>query len=209
MHWKNIFVRKYLERKAAEKAAESDESEKSGDDQVSQASPSNDLVTDSTHSHSRGDGPRRLWPFSVNSKHRQTLRRLDGTSQTVVRSPSSEQIEELDRPAFSSELRGQNASSRKVLPRGVAIPYSRLKKDRFFDWPPDPTLSRATPMPFRESILPPPAPDTAGAGIEAEGTRDAGDAADRHSTPTEVPRGLRRRRRSNEVDNGIPTDILF
>ena len=26
------------------------------------------------------------------------------------------------------------------------MPYFRFRKDRFFDWPPDPTVSRATPL---------------------------------------------------------------
>jgi len=51
-----------------------------------------------------------------------------------------------ERPAFSSMIHGSSSSSKKIEPRAVAIPYSRLKKDRFFDWPPDPTVSRATPM---------------------------------------------------------------
>jgi hypothetical protein len=50
-----------------------------------------------------------------------------------------------DRPVFSSSNQGA-LTSRKIQPRSVAVPYSRFKKDRFFDWPPDPTVSRATPL---------------------------------------------------------------
>ena len=50
-----------------------------------------------------------------------------------------------DRPVFSSTIHGAVAG-RKIQPRSVAVPYSRFKKDRFFDWPPDPTVSRATPL---------------------------------------------------------------
>jgi len=50
-----------------------------------------------------------------------------------------------ERPAFHSALHGQASSNKKLEPRAVAIPYSRIKKDRFYDWPPDPTVSRATP----------------------------------------------------------------
>lgn len=50
-----------------------------------------------------------------------------------------------DRPVFASAIQGSLAT-RRTHPRSVAIPYSRLKKDRFFDWPPDPTVSRATPL---------------------------------------------------------------
>lgn len=49
------------------------------------------------------------------------------------------------RPAFHSALHGHSSSNKKLEPRAVAIPYSRIKKDRFYDWPPDPTVSRATP----------------------------------------------------------------
>jgi hypothetical protein len=51
-----------------------------------------------------------------------------------------------DRPAFHSDLHGQSTSNSKLQPRAVAIPYSRFKKERFYDWPPDPTVSRATPI---------------------------------------------------------------
>jgi hypothetical protein len=51
-----------------------------------------------------------------------------------------------DRPVFSSTVQGGSVATRKIQPRSVAIPYSRFKKDRFFDWPPDPTVSRATPL---------------------------------------------------------------
>jgi hypothetical protein len=50
----------------------------------------------------------------------------------------------IERPPFHSGLHGQSSSSTKVQPRAVAIPYTRLKKERFYDWPPDPTVSRAT-----------------------------------------------------------------
>jgi hypothetical protein len=50
-----------------------------------------------------------------------------------------------DRPVFSSTVQG-SVVSRRIQPRSVAVPYSRFKKDRFFDWPPDPTVSRATPL---------------------------------------------------------------
>ena len=58
----------------------------------------------------------------------------------------SEAVDNIEqRPAFST---GHNSrTSKKTRPREVAVPYSKLRKDRFFDWPPDPTVSRATPLP--------------------------------------------------------------
>lgn len=47
------------------------------------------------------------------------------------------------RPAFTT---GVTPTNRRHHPRGVVVPYSRLMKDRFYDWPPDPTVSRATPL---------------------------------------------------------------
>lgn len=47
------------------------------------------------------------------------------------------------RPAFSANARG---TKRSQIPHDVAIPYFRFRKDRFYDWPPDPTVSRATPL---------------------------------------------------------------
>merc|ERR1712232_199190 len=60
----------------------------------------------------------------------------------------SDEINENDlyhspRPAFYANAK---PSKRTQVPRDVAIPYFRFRKDRFYDWPPDPTVSRATPM---------------------------------------------------------------
>lgn len=49
----------------------------------------------------------------------------------------------LVRPAFYANVK---PSKRNQVPRDVAVPYFRFRKDRFYDWPPDPTVSRATPM---------------------------------------------------------------
>lgn len=47
------------------------------------------------------------------------------------------------RPAFFANAR---SSKRSQIPHDVSIPYFRFRKDRFYDWPPDPTVSRATPL---------------------------------------------------------------
>lgn len=61
--------------------------------------------------------------------------------------PSIDNMESMirERPPFSSDLHGRS-SSKKLSPRSIAIPYSRVRKERFYDWPPDPTVSRATPL---------------------------------------------------------------
>lgn len=103
--------------------------------------------------------------------------------------------EDEDRPAFSSMIHGSSSLSKKMEPRAVAIPYSRLKKDRFFDWPPDPTVSRATPMDIypeaMEDI------DSLTASVPDVAIPDQED---------DFPSTLRRRHVS---DNPIPTNISF
>lgn len=47
------------------------------------------------------------------------------------------------RPAFYAHSR---PTRRTQVPRDVAVPYFRFRKERFYDWPPDPTVSRATPL---------------------------------------------------------------
>jgi hypothetical protein len=100
-----------------------------------------------------------------------------------------------DRPAFRPEHHVSTTSSR-MKARAVVIPYSRLKKDRFFDWPPDPTVSRATPMPFRE-FEPPPAPEVPPPRVEGKSmARQDGDVLKMSETSNDrnLPRGMRNRR---------------
>uniref|UniRef100_A0A7S1GKL2 Uncharacterized protein n=1 Tax=Cyclophora tenuis TaxID=216820 RepID=A0A7S1GKL2_CYCTE len=49
------------------------------------------------------------------------------------------------RQAFSAvhQTRGKRSA-----PRDVVVPYVPFRIDRFYDWPPDPTVSRATPVVF-------------------------------------------------------------
>lgn len=48
---------------------------------------------------------------------------------------------------------GTSVSGSKRMPtRAVVVPYTRLKKERFYNWPPDPTVSRATPAPIFDSM---------------------------------------------------------
>ena len=71
-----------------------------------------------------------------------------GRSKKIEELASEEEQQEANdyvspRPAFY----GYNKPTRRnVIPRDVAVPYFRFRKDRFYDWPPDPLVSRATPM---------------------------------------------------------------
>jgi hypothetical protein len=146
---KNIFVRKYLERRKARKvaeaklAAEEAENERDYGEQSEEEFPSQ-LQTGEKQEGPTGDynGQNRRNFFS--RKKASGHRRVEstGADSTITRSDLPSIVEE--RPAFSSQMHGQPV--RKVQPRAVAIPYSRLMKSRFYDWPPDPTVSRATPI---------------------------------------------------------------
>jgi hypothetical protein len=183
--------------KAAEKVSEGARGESLHDEKPDWSQPgvSQDLsLADNTHSQSR-----RRW-FGAQGKDTVGSRRrlYEASSSGLL---STDQLENEDRPAFRSEMYGQTSTSRKMHPRAIAIPYSRLKKDRFFDWPPDPTVSRATPMTFRESVqcLPP---------LDAAPALAKGELSPGHSSSPdkgEVPRGLRRRL----VDIKKPGDAKF
>ena len=62
-----------------------------------------------------------------------------------------ENLDPTSRVAFSTT--GSSTTGSKRMPsRAVVVPYNRLKKDRFWQWPPDPTVSRANPIPLFESL---------------------------------------------------------
>jgi hypothetical protein len=139
----NIAVRKYLERRAKEREQE-EKDEKEKDDLNSplktnlpdplQSQSKQSIVGDKNETNKDDKGKKkRLWGRN---------RKKDGEEEQL------EEINEADlyhspRPAFYAHTR---PTRRTQVPRDVAVPYFRFRKDRFFDWPPDPTVSRATPM---------------------------------------------------------------
>lgn len=144
-------MRRYLERKAA--AAETDD-----DDQSKGSATKRDRQADVAKKQSTKEG--KSLDRSVSESSDRGAEKPDGkrgffskfrqkteTSRAARRASAKmdSMNAEMERPPFQSALHGQS-SGRRLQPRSVAIPYSRLKKDRFYDWPPDPTVSRATPM---------------------------------------------------------------
>lgn len=113
---------------------------------------------------------------------------------------------EIERPAFQSALHGQLTSSKKLQPRAVAIPYSRLKKERFYDWPPDPTVSKATPI-----ILYSDDPIDPMEGLDDSLTASVPDVTmPDHDEHVDFPSTLRRRNSSSgPAPSDIPTSIMF
>ena len=70
---------------------------------------------------------------------------------------SSKKDDELDKYSSSANrvFYGQHkkdtnasASSSTIEPRQVHVPYTPFRRDRFYDWPPSPAVSRATPLNF-------------------------------------------------------------
>lgn len=144
-------VKKYLDKKTASREQEALENSTGSLDE--NGSSSGLPVEKKKHSNRFGKG--RDSSFDESNSSRADNRRgffgkrrhanRNGRRETDV-SPADEECREKERPAFHSDLHGQSSTNKKVQPRAVAIPYSCLKKDRFYDWPPDPTVSRATPV---------------------------------------------------------------
>jgi hypothetical protein len=134
-------------------------------------------------------------------------KRMWGRSRKNKDEPEEEEVNEAElyhspRPAFYAHTR---PTRRTQVPRDVAVPYFRFRKDRFFDWPPDPTVSRATPL----------------LGPGGAVTQDSGDMPE-HSTnhnqsshndvpdyeQEERPRGMRQRP-VRQQKNPDPQDIDY
>ena len=155
--FQNIFVRKYLEQKMATKAAE----DKNAESEESNPSKQQDKVSTGSVQHGKAslDASQhnekiddsneldvRRGFFAKRRNNAAEVRPATSQRQKVITLNKTPECEQLSRPAFYSDLHGHTTSSTKLQPRAVAIPYSRFKKERFYDWPPDPTVSRATPI---------------------------------------------------------------
>jgi hypothetical protein len=152
-------VRRYLEKKAAAKAKQ--EEDGTNEPPVDSTDRRSELVKrgsarfgksrdqvldDSCHAKEAAEekSEARRGFFAKRRHNGSDARRKAGSNAEAT--TSEDDSLRASRPAFESALHGQSTSSKKLQPRAVAIPYSRLKKERFYDWPPDPTVSRATPM---------------------------------------------------------------
>ena len=135
----NIMVRYALIKRAERKEREKREAVMSGD----WDNASNQGGMGSNVSTSSGDSARRTGLLTgVSLFPRRTTRKGQ-------KRPSIDNMEGMagERAPFSSDLYGKPTST-KLSPRSIAIPYSHVRKERFYDWPPDPTVSRATPIPL-------------------------------------------------------------
>lgn len=140
----NIAVRKWLERRANRREREEKEEKekealkaqlKTNDPLVQpQIQPMNSSTLSNKNKEEVGGKKKRIWGLKK-LKEDEEADQTDEIKETeLFHSP---------RPAFFANPK---ASKRNQVPRDVAVPYFRFRKDRFYDWPPDPTVSRATPM---------------------------------------------------------------
>ena len=143
----NIAVRKYLERRAnrrereekEEKEREALKAQLKINDSLGLGQPQlqqpNDPTTSSNKKNDDSGGKKkRIWSRSRRKEDEAVQENEAMKEAEMFHSP---------RPAFFAHTR---PSKRTQVPRDVAVPYFRFRKDRFYDWPPDPTVSRATPM---------------------------------------------------------------
>ena len=213
----NIYVRRYLERKAADAAEKAmmDESETTHSDKPPYENFTENKISVEAvkrpHAQALGRSNSTNPEESIRSKSDakkgffskfRSTKSLKSDSKVVPLSLESFHEHETERdtgpdherPAFSSLVHG-GTSSRKIEPRAVAIPYTRLKKDRFYDWPPDPTVSRATPIDIYPETID--EIDSLTASVPNVPMPDQEDCA---------PTSLRRR---HVPDQGIPKSVSF
>jgi hypothetical protein len=124
----NLFLRKILERKAREK----EEKGKHDDEQ-------------SVDSDGKA-GKKKKTTFMS-----KLLARLDPDKKYLKEIRDT--LDPASRLVFSTAgIPVTTSAKQRTAARAVVVPYSRLRKDRFWSWPPDPTVSRATPVPLFDSI---------------------------------------------------------
>jgi hypothetical protein len=185
----NIFVRRYLEKRLKEKALKASEEEESLsliDNKDSMSSRHHASTNDMT---SVDELRKSAW-FTTSTKHKK--KQKNDTEAELVD----------ERPPF---LPNHHANaSKKVQPRSVVIPYSRLKKDRFYDWPPDPTVSKATPLSFRTESK------SNTKVLARSDSNDSKGSLFEASNPDDdvLPKGLRRRPQPT-IQSELPMDLYL
>mmetsp|Transcript_40846 Transcript_40846/g.85005 ORF Transcript_40846/g.85005 Transcript_40846/m.85005 type:complete len:1211 (-) Transcript_40846:1229-4861(-) len=155
----NILLRRYLEKRARKRKEEAELAKLQENDGYDGS------VAGSTHSFGYGDMASSTNPNTSTLKRQSSANENDtasvksneptrrgffGRKKRGNKTPQSSEPTEFfahERPPFCSDY-SSNANRKSMQPRSVVIPYSKLRKERFYDWPPDPTVSRATPLEF-------------------------------------------------------------
>jgi hypothetical protein len=105
-------------------------------------------------------------PSSTTSQEEQDVRNKKGPRRRLQnriaqikerrRLKRDESLDSLDetcpmRPPFSAHKPTKSTSrTNQLAPRELVVPYTRGRTERFYDWPPDPTVARATPISLSE-----------------------------------------------------------
>jgi len=138
----NIAARKFLERRAnrreQEKEASKDKRKINDSLKLAQSQlhqPKITTASDNRKNGKKGGKKKYRW-----GRHRQKEEDIDQQEDEIKETG----IFHSPRPAFYAHSKPSKKTH--LVPRDVAVPYFRFRKDRFYDWPPDPTVSRATPM---------------------------------------------------------------
>lgn len=141
LFWQNIAVRKYLERRAKEKEHDEKEAkerekflEKTKDGEGSVYVP-----PQLQQAKAAAEDP----SVTKGKKKKGWGRSRKGKDENAEEEVNEADLYHSPRPAFFAHTR---PTRRTAVPRDVAVPYFRFRKDRFYYWPPDPTVSRATPL---------------------------------------------------------------
>jgi hypothetical protein len=155
-----------LRQAAAAAAQENEMKQKEEEEEMLNPDPHEDTPSeDSDHSGSDpGNTTPEETPLKDNRAQRGSLgprRRLQNKiaqmkeRRRVKRQESSVSTEEPPpippRPAFIGVARHPKSSKVPLEPREVVVPYTRIRTERFYYWPPDPTVSRATPVALLEN----------------------------------------------------------
>lgn len=160
----NMFLRYFLKKKAEKKRKKEQEEEErkraeaNMNDDYGYETAVPQLAQDASESGDRAE-PIKPEPTTNSFFSRYFAKR------NAVHVDDDDDDVKVDRPPFRADPHEKVSSNKKVHPRSIVIPYSRFKPDRFYDWPPDPTVSRATPLPplyestaATDQILAPPPP---------------------------------------------------
>lgn len=122
------------------------------DEVLSEHSGGTDGTPGSTTETTAPDGPTEVDPARKKEGRRQGLKQKFANMREKRRRRKQEsQDKETNpkpapaRPAFNAATY-HKASKVPLEPREVVVPYSRVRTERFYDWPPDPAVSRASPV---------------------------------------------------------------
>ena len=151
--FQNILVRKRFERKASSE----------NDDSI--ATPTEDGEggvpkprADSEDRTKNGSRRGRHNPIAILKERRQKKlaekQELQKGKSKELTLASSEQLDQNlvhNRRPFAGA--GVKSTKKNLQPREVVVPYSQFRKERFYDWPPDPTVARVTPIRFDDRQL--------------------------------------------------------